>query len=307
VKRTALALVAALALLAACGDASSDADTDAGAEPAADTTAAGPDAPQRIISLSPSATEMLFAIGAGDQVVAVDSMSNYPPEAPVTDLSAYEPNLEAIASHDPDLVVVDGTDPELIDGLEAIDIEVREAPAPASLDDLYAQIEELGAATGHAEEADRLTADMAADVEETLAKLPERDEPLTYYHELDDTLYSVTSETFLGNLYGLAGLENVADAADPDGANGGYPQLSAEYLVDADPDLVFLADAKCCGQTAATFAGRPGFGGLSAVANGDVVLLDDDVASRWGPRVVDLLTQIVDAVVAADSAGAAAA
>lgn len=303
-KHTALALVAALALLAACGDTSSDAD--AGAD-AAEPNLAGPEAPERIVSLSPSATEMLFAIGAGDQVVAVDSMSNFPAEAPVTDLSAYEPNLEAIASHDPDLVVVDGTDAELMDGLEAIDIEVFEAPAPASLDDIYAQIEDLGAATGHAEEADRLTADMAADIEATLEKVPERDESLTYYHELDDTLYSVTSETFLGNLYALAGLENVADAADPDGANGGYPQLSAEYLVDADPDLVFLADAKCCGQSAATFAARPGFGGLSAVADGDVILLDDDVASRWGPRVVDLLAQIVDAVVAADSAGAAAA
>jgi iron complex transport system substrate-binding protein len=308
VKRTALALVAALTLLAACGDTSSDTAADAD-DAAGDSTAdtATSDAPERIVSLSPSATETLFAIGAGDQVRADDSMSNIPPEAPDSDLSANQPNVEAIASNDPDLVVVDGTDPELVDGLEAIDFEVLEAPAPASLDDLYAQIEEIGAATGHADEADRLAADMAADIEAALAQLPERDEALTYYHELDDTLYSVTSETFLGNLYAMAGLENIADAADPDGTSGGYPQLSAEYLVDADPDLVFLADAKCCGQTAATFAARPGFGGLRAVAGGDVVLLDDDVASRWGPRVVDLLTQIVNTIVAADGAETAAA
>ena len=126
--------------------------------------------------------------------------------------------------------------------------------------------------------------------------MPERPEPLTFFHELDDMLYSITSDTFLGALYELAGLENIADAADPDGQSGGYPQLSAEYLVDADPDLVFLADTKCCAQDAATFAARPGFGVLAAVQNDRVIALDDDVASRWGPRIVDLFRLIVASV-----------
>jgi len=296
IKRPIAAFAAALALLAACGD---DDGTTATADAPTTTTA---DAPQRIVSLSPSATEMLFAIGAGDQVVAVDSQSNFPADAPTTDLSAYEPNVEAIATYDPDLVVLDATDPDLIAGLATLEIEVLEAPAAQTLDDTYEQIEELGAVTGHTDEAADLAATMQEDIAELTADLPERAEPLTYYHELDSTLFSVTSATFIGELYSLAGLENVADAADEGGESGGYPQLSAEYLVQADPDLVFLADTKCCAQTAETFAARPGFAGLSAVTSGRVILLDDDIASRWGPRVVDQLEQIIDAVEAVPAA-----
>ena len=297
----AAALAAALCLVTACGD---DEPTSTG-EPT--TTVAPAAAPQRIVSLSASSTEMLFAIGAGDQVVAADTNSNYPPEAPTTDLSAYEPNVEAISTYDPDLVVVDATDPDLTAGLEALGIEVLDAPAAKTLEDTYDQLTQLGEVTGHEAEARDVVTAMKADIEELLVDLPARDEPLTYYHELDDTLFSVTSDTFIGELYSLAGLENVADAADADGQSGGYPQLSAEFLVAADPDLVFLADSKCCAQTAATFAARPGFASLSAVGNGHVILLDDDVPSRWGPRVVDLLGQIVDAVRGVDADEAAAA
>lgn len=301
----AAAAATSLLLLTACGDDTTTADrtTTTG-----DTTSTTAEAPERIVSLSASATEMLFAIGAGDQVVAVDDNSNYPPEAPTTDLSAYDPNVEAISNYEPDLVVLDASDPDLIAGLEKVGIEVFEAPAAKTLEDTYDQIAELGEATGHADEAQELVTSMQADVEEILADAPTLDEPLSIYHELDDTLYSVTSDTFLGDLYRSVGLVNVADAADAEGQSGGYPQLSAEYLIDADPDLVFLADSKCCAQTPETFAARPGFAELSAVTSGQVILLDDDVASRWGPRVVDLLRQIVDAVnAAADGEEAAAA
>ncbi len=196
-RRPLAALVAALALLAACGDDTSD----VGAGDSTSTTAAGAPVPERIVSMSPSATEMLFAIGAGDQVVAVDHQSNFPEEAPTTDLSAYEPNVEAITAYDPDLVVLDATDPELIAGLETVGIEVLEAPAAETIDDSYEQIVELGAATGHEEEAADLVDSMQEDIEALLADVPERDEPLTFYHELDNTLYSVTSDTFIGELY----------------------------------------------------------------------------------------------------------
>ena len=293
-KRTLSAsLLAALTLLAACGDTTSEADAGASSST---TTAVESSAPQRIVSLSPTATEMLFAVGAGDQVVAVDSYSTFPADAPITDLSAYEPNIEAISTYEPDLVVVDGTDPELVSGLETLQIEVLEAPAAATLEDTYDQLAEIGEVTGHEDEAAELVEQMQVDIEDILADLPERAEPLTYFHELDDMLYTVTSGTFIGELYSLAGLENIADPADADGQAGGYPQLSAEFIVSADPDLVFLADTKCCKQTADTFAQRPGFAGLHAVTTGQVVELDDDIASRWGPRVVDLLRAIADAV-----------
>ena len=135
---------------------------------------------------------------------------------------------------------------------------------------------------------------MKTDIDELTSDLPEGGDPLTYYHELDDTLYSVTSDTFIGQVYSLADLESIADAVDDDA--GGYPQLSAEHLVQSDPDLIFLADAECCQQSAETLAARPGFADLTAIKEGNVVELDEDIASRWGPRVVDLLETIIDAV-----------
>jgi iron complex transport system substrate-binding protein len=290
VKRSlAAALVAAATLLAACGD--DDVTTSA------TTTTAAPEAPEKIVSMSATATEMLFAIGAGDQVVAVDSNSNFPEEAPTTDLSAYEPNVEAITGYAPDLVVTDGTG-DLDASLEKVGIDLLALPAATTLEDTYDQLALLGDVTGHRDEADDLIADMQADIKELTEAVPERETPLSYFHELDNTLYSVTSDTFIGELYAIAGLQNVADPADADGQSGGYPQLSAEFLVQADPDLIFLADTKCCQQTAETFGARPGFAALQAVTEGNVVLLDDDIASRWGPRVVDLLRTIIEAVLA---------
>jgi iron complex transport system substrate-binding protein len=245
--------------------------------------------PQRIVSLSPTATEMLFAIGAGRQVAAVDSNSNYPKEAPTTDLSAYEPNLEAIAGYRPDLVVYSDDPGDLAAGLGKLGIPALAQPAAKGLDDTYAQLDQLGRATGHVAEAGRLTESMRAEIQKiTAGSRPER--PLTYYHELDKNLYTATSSTFIGQLYKQLGMENIADAADKEGT--GYPQLSAEYVVKADPDLIFLADTKCCGQSAKTVAARDGWEQLTAVRSGGVVELDDDVASRWGPRVVDFLKTV---------------
>lgn len=249
--------------------------------------------PERIVSLSPTSTEMLFAIGAGAQVVAVDDNSNYPPEAPTTELSGFEPNVEAIAGYEPDLVVVD--DPgDLGEALEAVGIPLLAQPAASTLDDAYAEIEQLGAATGNAAGATRVIADMRSEIESLVASVSVFEVAPTYYHELDATFFTATSETFIGHVYGLAGLRNIADGAK--GSASGYPQLSAEYIVDADPDLIFLADTKCCDESAATVADRPGWGGITAVRTGAVIALDDDVASRWGPRVVDFLRIVVDAV-----------
>ena len=253
-----------------------------------------PAAPERIVSISPTATEILFAIGAEDQVVAVDSLSNYPQEAPVTDLSGFEPNVEAIASYEPDLVVLSFDPGDVIGGLEAIGIPTILQPSAASLDDTYTQIEQLGAATGHIADAAAVVGSMQSDIASIVASIPAFDDAPTFYHELDPTFYSVTSSTFIGEIYGLLGLVDIADAADPDGY--GYPQLSAEYIIEQDPDFIFLADTKCCGQNAETVAARPGWDRLTAVEEGRIVELDDDVASRWGPRIVDLLATVAEAV-----------
>jgi iron complex transport system substrate-binding protein len=304
----ALALTALLALAAGCGDddesvpQSGQPDTSDGGGEAADAsfpadveaangTVTIEDEPARIVSLSPTATEMLYAIGAGDQVVAVDDFSNYPEGTPMTDLSGFEPNVEAVTTYEPDLVVVSFDANDVVAGLERVDIPVLEYPAATSLDDSYDQITQLGAATGHADEAAELVDDMQADIDDLADEATARDAPLTYYHELDDQLHTATSHTFIGQIYALAGLENVADPAD-DGT--GYPQVSAELLLESNPDMIFLAD-EAAGIDAAAVAARPGWGEVTAVRNGDIVELDPDITSRWGPRVVEFLRTVVKA------------
>ncbi|MFB4307477.1 ABC transporter substrate-binding protein [Actinomadura sp. GTD37] len=256
-----------------------------------------PARPKRIISLSPTHTETLFAIGAGPQVVAVSDYSNHPAEAPRTKLSGFKPNAEAIIAYRPDLVVVSDDLNGVVKALEKVKIPVLLEPAAARLDDAYDEIDDLGRATGHAAEAAKLTDGMKAEIQKTVAAssgAASKGKGLTYYHELDNQLHSVTSTTFVGQVYGLFGLRNVADKADK--AAGGYPQLSREYLLKQDPDLVFLADTKCCGQNTAALAKRPGWSDLDAVKNGNVVELDDDIASRWGPRLPEFVKAIGAAV-----------
>ncbi len=248
----------------------------------------------RIVSINPTGTEMLYAVGAGDMVVAVDSFSYYPEGTPVTDLSGWDPNVEAILSYEPDLVVMDFNE-DVQSSLEAAGVTVVLITAPAVFDDVYSQIQMVGDATGFGAEALEVVDEMRTTVDELIADAPDAS-GLTYYHELDNTLYSVTSTTFIGAVYSLFGLTNVADPADADGVAFGYPQLSDEYLVDANPDLIFLADTLCCAQSAATVAERPGWDQLSAVQNGTVVELDDDIVSRWGPRLIDFVDSIATAI-----------
>ena len=250
--------------------------------------------PSRIVSLSPTATEMLFAIAAGAQVKAVDDQSNYPPVAPKTKLSSFQPNVEAVASYQPDLVVISGDVPGLSSSLNKLSIPVLVEPAAKTIDDSYAQIMQLGQATGHTKEAANLVASMKSRVATILASAPKFASPPTYYHELDNTYFTATSHTFIGTVYGLLGMKNIADPADKKAS--GYPQLSAEYIIQTNPQIIFLADTKCCGQSEATVRKRPGWNQITAVRDGRVILLDDDIASRWGPRIVDFLQTVADAL-----------
>jgi iron complex transport system substrate-binding protein len=247
--------------------------------------------PVRIISLSPTSTEDLFAIGAGPQVRAVDDQSSYPASAPRTKLSGFTPNVEAIAKYKPDLVVISNDNGgKLAKRLRALKIPVMLEPAATKLADVYAQLAQLGLATGHRPKAAAVVKGMQGQIAQIVASVPKRATPLSYYHELSPDLYSATSSTFIGQIYALLGLRNVADKAE--GASSGYPQLNAEYLVASNPDFVFLADTKCCQQDAATVAARPGWAAMAAVKNGGVVQLDDDIASRWGPRIVSYLRTV---------------
>jgi len=243
--------------------------------------------PTRIISLSPSATESLFEIGAGKQVLAVDSLSNFPKSAPITQLSAFEPNVEAIAALKPDLVVlsVDAMKSMVVkEALEKLKISVLMEKAPETLAQAYKEIEVLGAVTDRSAEAKKVTFKMAALIKSIINRT-KRTVKITFFHELDNTLYSVTSDTFIGRVYKDFGLVNIADKAA--GADSyGYPQLSAEYLLKTDPDVIFLADAEY-GESAATVKARAGWSVITAVAKKNVFALPNDIPSRWGPRLVD--------------------
>jgi len=259
------------------------------------------DRPVAIVSLSPTATETLFAIGAGEQVIAVDSLSNYPAEAPVTNLSAFEPNIEAIAALSPDLVVISWDPGEVVAGLNALGIPVINRTGAISFEDAYNQITELGAATGNVNAATELTVTMQAEIAALVDEYQAPETAFTFYHEVDNTFYSATSATFVGSIYSLFGLSNIADAADPGGR--GFPQLSAEYILESDPDVIFYGCALWCGTSPETMAKRPGWAELSALETGSLVALDDDITSRWGPRLVEfveLIGETLTALVVAD-------
>ena len=286
--RAITAAVAATFVLAACGSSGSTPDSTV------------PEVSVRIVSLSPTATEMLYAIGAGDQVVAVDSYSTFPAEtaSKVTKISAFEPNAEAILGYTPDVVLISNDTNKISEQLIAGNpkLQVWTGAAAATLDDVYKQITELGALTGHEDDAATLIDSMKSRIAMVTENISAPMTPKSYFYELDNTLYSVTSNTFVGALLKPFGFTNIADGVE---AGNDYPQLNAEVIAKANPSVIFLADTKCCATNAAEVAKRPGWAGIDAVKNGHIVELDDDVASRWGPRVVDLLEQISAGIMAA--------
>jgi iron complex transport system substrate-binding protein len=243
--------------------------------------------PTKIISLSPSATEILYAIGAGSQILAVDNLSNYPANAPTSEISAFEPNVEAILAKKPDLVLlsIDSTKaPQIRNALVKLGIPVLMEKAPATLQDVYAENTLLARVTDRQAGAVKLNASMAKSIKDVLAKA-KKSSKIRIFHELDDTYYSATSNTFIGKVYKSFGVVNIADAAA--GADSsGYPQLSAEYLLKSDPQVIFLADAQY-GVTADSVSKRAGWSQISAVKNKKIVELPSDIPSRWGPRLVD--------------------
>jgi iron complex transport system substrate-binding protein len=248
--------------------------------------------PARIVSISPTTTEDLFAVGAGKQVVAVDEDSDYPKQAPQTKLSGLSPNAEAIAQHKPDLVILSYPGP-VIGQLQKLGITVLEEPAVDTIAQAYEQIRQVGMATGHSQQARKVVRGMEVKLTRLIRSVPKSRRHLRVYHELSPDYYTATSATFIGRVYKLFGFTNIADAADT--THSGYPQLSGEYILTSNPQVVVLADSVCCQQTASTVASRAGWAQVDAVKNHRVIAVDDSVASRWGPRLVDFVAAIAAA------------
>ena len=252
-----------------------------------------PKKPRRIVVLGASHTETVFALGAGRQVVAVDDQSTVPRSAPRTKLSSLRPNAEAVARYRPDLVITSTQSNKLLPALRRLRIPVVLGPAATHIGGAYEQMKQIGSATGRRGAADRLIARMKRRIRRAVESVP-RGPRLSVFHELTPDLYSATSGSFIGRVYRLFGLRNIADAAAKAGTD--YPQLSAEYVISASPDVIVLADTRCCAQSAARVRERPGWDGITAVRRGRVVALDDDIPSRWGPRIADFV-EIVARVV----------
>jgi iron complex transport system substrate-binding protein len=249
--------------------------------------------PHRIISLSPTATETLFAIGAGKQVIAVDDQSDYPRSAPRTTLSGFTPNVEAVVAYHPDLVVISYSPKDFAGALAKAHVPVLLQEPANTFKDVYAQMLKLGRVTGHVAEATALVKRMTTRIAALVRSAPKK--TLSVYNELSPDYYSATSASIIGDVLRLFGLRNIADAAPGAGSTGAV-QLSAEYIVSASPDLIVLADTRCCGQSRAKVAGRPGWDTIAAVKKGAIAVIDDSVASRWGPRLVNFVNAVASAL-----------
>ena len=316
-KRTSIALAAATVALAGCASAAGPSASTASSPATSSAAAAGASfpvtltasngkvtitaKPARIVSLDPTATEDLYAIGAGTQVVAVDQDSDYPPGIPVTNLSGLTPNITTIAGYTPSLVIASQNSGGLVAGLGKLGIPVLIEPAATTLSGVYRQIEQIGQATGHYNQAKEVVKNMQEVISDAVAQVGTRYWGMTYYWEVsDDPYYSATSATLIGHILDMFGLKNIADAAGK-AADGGYPELSGQYVIAARPQFIFLQDDQPAygGQTPAMVAARPGWAVIPAVRNHDTFSLNDDVASRWGPRVPSLVNALANALASA--------
>jgi iron complex transport system substrate-binding protein len=249
-------------------------------------------APQRIVSLAPSNTEILFAVGAGSQVVGRDEFSDYPPEAASIETiggSFGEYNVEAIVALKPDLVLAaEINPPELVQQLEELGLTVYYLGNPATLEEMYSNLETVASLTGHDATGlvDSLKARVAA-VDEKIAPLSSR---IPVFYEIDATdpskPWTYGPGTFGDLLIARAGGYNIGGiASDP------YPQLSIEQVVASNPAVIILGDSMW-GVTAEAVTERPGWETIPAVQSGQIFPFDDNLVSRPGPRLVDGLEQL---------------
>jgi iron complex transport system substrate-binding protein len=247
--------------------------------------------PQRIVSLSPGATETFFAIGAGEQMIAVDMFSDYPPEAlELEQVDAYQPDPEAIVDMDPDLVFVIFDADGIVSFLDDLDVPVLYLDAPGTIDDMLDQVSLLGEVTGNVRQAEELKDSLDERVQSVTERVAGVDHTPRVYHELDDSFFTVGPDSFIGDLYNLLEATNIAE-----GAPGEYPQLSEEIILEQIPDIIVIpAHGELDGSLVEAVETRPGWDAIDAVQNERVYEIDGDIVSRPGPRIIDALEQLAE-------------
>jgi cobalamin transport system substrate-binding protein len=239
--------------------------------------------PSRIVSLSAAHVEVLYAIGAGDQLVAGDLFSDCPAAAAELEhLDSFTPSVEAITALEPDIVFLFYDPGGLRDSLEGAGVNPYMLNTPESVSDVLDQIEQVGQITGHLKEARDYVAGMDARIDEIVAGLPDTETP-TVFHELDNQLFTVGPGSFVGDLYDILDAQNVAEETGE-----AYPQMSAEAVIAGAPEVIILADEEE-GENAETVAARPGWDTIPAVQNGRIYPVDPDIFNRPGPRLTTAL------------------
>jgi len=249
---------------------------------------------KRIVSLAPSNTEILFAVGAGDQVVGRDMFSDYPEAAKaVKDIggSNGKYNTEEIVALKPDLVLAgEINSPELIQSMEQLGLPVFPLKNPATLEDMYSNLTVVGELTGHSRQAGQLVDSLKKRVTAVDDKVKLLDSRLSVYYELDATdptkPFTAGPGTFVSLLIERAGGYNIGDSMSSQ-----WAQISLEQVVAANPYAIILGDS-AYGVTPESVKQRPGWGGIAAVQNNRIYTFDDNLVSRPGPRLVDGLEQL---------------
>ena len=290
----------ALALLAVACDDDDGEGGAAEADPAAESpafprtiedsggtsvTIAAP--PQRIVSHSPGATEILFAIGAGGRVVAADEFSDYPAATAQLERVAYaSPDPERELALDPDLVLMAGNQLQQVEQFRGLGMTVLYVEEAATVAGVLDSVRLFGELTGNEQRAEALAEEMRARIEAVTAELADFERGPRVFFELDATLFTVGSDTFVGDLLTLLKASNIAE-----GATSPFPQLTAEAVIEANPEVVLLADGEF-GESLETACARPGWSAIAACETGRVHAIDPDLTNRPGPRVVEGLEQI---------------
>jgi len=254
--------------------------------------------PQRVVSLAPSNTEILFAVGAGDQVVGVTQYCNYPSEAQnreqIGGFSAKTISIEKIVALEPDLVLAAGEIHQpVIEALEKLNIPVYSLD-PNTLDEVYTEIELVGRMTGHEEQAAQTVEEMksrVAAVTERVTTIPQEDRLTVYWEVFDEPRMTTGPSTFTGQLIELAGGVNIfADVSED------YPQISDEVVIERNPAVIMGPDTMGDKLTIETVAQRPGWDQVAAVQNGRIYLFDGDMVSHSGPRLAQVLEVMAEAL-----------
>lgn len=241
--------------------------------------------PTAIVSLSAGHTEMLFAIGAGGQVIAGDNFSDCPANtADIQHIDSFDPSVEAIVALKPDLVIITFDPGDAVrPALEGAGIPVFFLNAPESVEGVYAQIEQLGRVTGHAAEATALTAGMNGRIQKVVETARGIDVRPSVFHEVDTSYYSAGPGSFVGDLYDILRVENIANVTGE-----AFPLMTEEAIIAGRPEVIILADEDA-GESPETVKARAGWGAIPAVQNNRIFAVDPDIISRPGPRLVEAI------------------